>query len=108
MRGRSAPASGGVSGKPRSPEVNSKASAGCPGCSMVVDYIGPLAHLHARDTSLALVSRAPLANLGAYKRRMGWNVPWYSSPENDFNYTFGLTTDSGEPSRLTPFLPHHD
>src|SRR6202030_1671936 len=64
------------------PSVDGWPSAGCPGCSMVVDYLGPLAHLHARDTSLALVSRAPLGNLEAYKRRMGWNVPWYSSEEN--------------------------
>ena len=63
------------------PGVDGWPSAGCPGCSLVVDYIGPLAHLHVRDTSLALVSRAPLANLEAYKRRMGWNVPWYSSAE---------------------------
>ena len=67
------------------PGVDGWPSAGCPGCSLVVDYIGPLAHLHVRDTSLALVSRVPLANLEAYKRRMGWNVPWYSSAENDFN-----------------------
>jgi predicted dithiol-disulfide oxidoreductase (DUF899 family) len=42
---------------------------------MVVDYLGPLAHLNARGTLLVLVSLAPLANLEAYKRRMGWNVP---------------------------------
>ena len=45
------------------PDVDGWPSAGCPGCSMVVDHIGHLAHLHARDTSFALVSRAPLANL---------------------------------------------
>src|ERR1700747_3858252 len=53
------------------PGVDGWPSAGCPGCSMVVDHIGPLAHLHARDTSLALVSRAPIANLQTYQRRMG-------------------------------------
>jgi predicted dithiol-disulfide oxidoreductase (DUF899 family) len=79
-------------------------SAGCPGCSMVVDYLGPLAHLHARDTSMALVSRAPLGNLESYRRRMGWNVPWYSSAENDFNDDFGLTTDEGETFGLSAFL----
>src|SRR5215471_7802899 len=63
-----------------------------------------LAHLHARETSLALVSRAPLANLEAYGRRMGWNVPWYSSAENDFNDDFGLTTDEGETFGLSVFL----
>jgi len=51
-----------------------------------------------------LVSRAPLANLEAYKRRMGWNVPWYSSAENDFNDDFGLTTDEGETFGLSAFL----
>jgi predicted dithiol-disulfide oxidoreductase (DUF899 family) len=86
------------------PGVDGWPSAGCPGCSLVVDYIDPLAHLHARDTSLALVSRAPIANLEAYKRRMGWNVPWYSSAENDFNDDFGLTTDEGETFGLSAFL----
>ena len=50
--------------------------AGCDGCSMFVDNIGHLAHLHARDTSLVLVSRAPLAKIEQYKERMGWTVPW--------------------------------
>jgi predicted dithiol-disulfide oxidoreductase (DUF899 family) len=61
------------------PGVDGWPLAGCPGCSMVVDYLGLLAHLHARDTSLALVSFAPLANLESYKQRMGWDVPWFSS-----------------------------
>ena len=46
--------------------------AGCPGCSFFVDQIPHLAHLHARDTSFALVSRAPLRNIQRYKKRMGW------------------------------------
>src|SRR6266511_613312 len=46
--------------------------AGCDGCSMFVDQIGHLAHLHARDTSFALVSRAPLTKIEPYKKRMGW------------------------------------
>ena len=46
-------------------------NAGCDGCSMFVDQIGHLAHLHARDTSFALVSRAPLAKIAPYKERMG-------------------------------------
>ena len=53
--------------------------AGCDGCSMFVDQIGHLAHLYARDTSFALVSRAPLAKITAYKKRMGWTIPWHSS-----------------------------
>ena len=54
-------------------------TAGCDGCSMFVDQVGHLAHLHARDTSFVLVSRAPVAVLEAYRKRMGWSVPWYSS-----------------------------
>jgi len=63
---------------------------GCDGCSMFVDQIGHLAHLHARDTSFALVSRAPTTKLEAYKKRMGWKIPWYSSFESDFNVDFDV------------------
>lgn len=66
---------------------------GCPGCSFVVDNIGHLAHLHARNTSLAVVSRAPLAKIQPFKRRMGWTIPWYSSFGSDFNYDFHATID---------------
>jgi predicted dithiol-disulfide oxidoreductase (DUF899 family) len=67
--------------------------AGCEGCSILVDNIGHLAHLHARDTSLVLVSRAPLPKLLAYQKRMGWIMPWYSSYGSDFNYDFHVTLD---------------
>jgi predicted dithiol-disulfide oxidoreductase (DUF899 family) len=67
--------------------------AGCEGCSILVDNVGHLAHLHARDTSLVLVSRAPLPKLLAYQKRMGWTVPWYSSHGSDFNYDFHVTLD---------------
>jgi predicted dithiol-disulfide oxidoreductase (DUF899 family) len=90
------------------PDVEGWPSAGCPGCSMVVDHIGPLAHLHARNTSLVLVSRAPLANLETYKKRMGWTIPWYSSAGTDFNDDFGLTTAEGETFRLSVFLRKGD
>ena len=66
---------------------------GCPSCSFLIDNVGHLAHLHARDTTLALVSRAPLAKLEAYRARMGWSVPWYSSAGSDFNYDFHVTLD---------------
>lgn len=66
---------------------------GCHGCSYLVDNIGHLAHLHARDTTLALVSRAPWAELLPYRTRMGWTLPWYSSDGSDFNYDFHATTD---------------
>jgi predicted dithiol-disulfide oxidoreductase (DUF899 family) len=64
---------------------------GCPSCSFLVDNIGHLAHLHARDTSLVLVSRAPFATLDAYRTRMGWTVPWYSSADSDFNFDFHVS-----------------
>ena len=86
------------------PGVDGWPEAGCPGCSFVVDHIGHLAHLHARNTSLVLVSRAPLANIKRYKRRMGWTVPWFSSSASDFNNDFGLTTDQGETFGLSVFL----
>ena len=67
---------------------------GCDGCSLVVDQIGHLAHLHARDTSFAVVSRAPLARIEPYRQRMGWSVPWYSSFASDFNVDFGLSPET--------------
>jgi predicted dithiol-disulfide oxidoreductase (DUF899 family) len=66
---------------------------GCPSCSFVVDNIGHLAHLHARDTTLVLVSRARIETIEPYRRRMGWTVPWYSSFGSDFNYDFHVTLD---------------
>jgi predicted dithiol-disulfide oxidoreductase (DUF899 family) len=71
--------------------------AGCDGCSMVLDQIPHLAHLHARDTSFAAVSRAPLAKIEAYRQRMGWTVPWYSSFESDFNVDFGVGPETPKP-----------
>src|SRR3954452_13313341 len=68
--------------------------AGCPSCSFLVDNIGHLSHLHARDTSLAVVSRRPFAEIGTSRRRMGWHVPFYSSSGSSFNYDFHVTVDS--------------
>jgi predicted dithiol-disulfide oxidoreductase (DUF899 family) len=90
------------------PGVDGWPTAGCPGCSMVVDHIGPLAHLHARDTSLVLVSLGPLAALEAYKKRMGWKVPWVSSAGTSFNADFGVSTDEGEHFGLSVFLRDGD
>jgi predicted dithiol-disulfide oxidoreductase (DUF899 family) len=70
---------------------------GCDGCSMFVDNLGHLAHLRARDTSFALVSRAPLPKLEEFKRRLGWDVPWYSSFESDFNPDFGVGPEGPQP-----------
>jgi predicted dithiol-disulfide oxidoreductase (DUF899 family) len=66
---------------------------GCPSCSYLVDNVGHLAPLHARDTSLALVSRAPLAKVERFRNRMGWKIPWYSSFGSDFNCDFRVTLD---------------
>jgi predicted dithiol-disulfide oxidoreductase (DUF899 family) len=78
--------------------------AGCDGCSMFVDNVGHLAHLHARDTSLVLVSRAPLAKIERYRQRMGWTVPWFSLAGNDFNDDCGVTSGFG----LSVFLREGD
>jgi predicted dithiol-disulfide oxidoreductase (DUF899 family) len=70
-------------------------SAGCDGCSMFVDNIGHPAHLHARDTSIVLVSRAPLHKIERYRERMGWTLPWLSLAGNDFNDDCGVTSGFG-------------
>lgn len=88
------------------PPVSGWPDAGCVGCSMVGDQFGHLAHFHARDTSLCLVSLAPLKNIEKFKKRMGWPYPWYSSEGTDFNKDFGLTTDKGETYGLSVFI--HD
>ncbi|MGH3899419.1 MAG: DUF899 domain-containing protein [Pseudonocardiaceae bacterium] len=67
----------------------------CSGCCLVVDNIGHLAHLHARDTSLVLVSRAPSAEIEAFQKRMGWTIPWFSSAGSDFDADFGVTAGFG-------------
>lgn len=84
------------------------ARGGCPGCSLVIDNIGYPEHFNVRDLSFAIVSRGPLANLEAYKKRMGWNYPWYSSEGTTFNEDFGVTTPQGETFRLSFFLKNGD
>jgi predicted dithiol-disulfide oxidoreductase (DUF899 family) len=68
---------------------------GCSSCTAGADEMsaGLLAHLHARDTTLAYVSRAPLAKIEDYRARKGWTFPWYSSYGSDFNYDFHATLD---------------
>ena len=73
---------------------------GCSGCTGYVDALGDLSLLHERDTSFALVSRAPLEKLERYKAERGWHWPWVSSYGCDFNYDFHATLD---PS-VTPAL----
>jgi predicted dithiol-disulfide oxidoreductase (DUF899 family) len=84
------------------------AKQGCVGCSMVVDNMGHPAHLNARDTTLVLVSRAPLGKLEEFKRRMRWTIPWYSSFGSDFNYDFGVTRGESESFGLSVFLRDGD
>ena len=63
----------------------------CTGCSMFTDQVSELAHLHARDTSLALVSRAPQDRIARYRDRMGWQVPWYTVVGDAFQQARGTT-----------------
>jgi predicted dithiol-disulfide oxidoreductase (DUF899 family) len=66
--------------------------AGCPVNSSIADAVdGVLPHLHARDATFVLVSQAPLEKLQAYKRRMGWSIPWVSSAPTDFNFDLGFS-----------------
>ena len=68
---------------------------GCPHCSAAADEISSalLSHLRVRSTTFAVVSRAPLARIEAYKASRGWTFPWYSSYGSDFNYDFDVTID---------------
>ncbi|MGW2459009.1 DUF899 domain-containing protein [Streptomyces sp. NPDC001761] len=99
---------------------------GCPCCAAFLDQVGHLAHLRARNTSFAAVSRAPFTRILPFKARMGWAVPWYSSAHGgddgerergrdrgrDFNRDFEATveTDGGPVERpgLSCFLRDHD
>lgn len=60
------------------PGVHGWPDHACVGCSMVADHVADLAHLNARDTTLAFVSRAPQPDIARLKKRMGWNMPWYT------------------------------
>jgi predicted dithiol-disulfide oxidoreductase (DUF899 family) len=67
-------------------------TAGCPSCSSIADgFDGYVVHLANHDVTLSAVSRAPLAKLQAYKRRMGWSFPWASSALGDFNFDFNVS-----------------
>lgn len=66
---------------------------GCPGCTGYVDALGDLSLLAQRNTSFALISRAPLAKLEAYRKQRRWERPWFSSFGSDFNYDFHVTLD---------------
>jgi predicted dithiol-disulfide oxidoreductase (DUF899 family) len=66
-------------------------TAGCPSCSAIADgFSGSVVHLANHDVTLCAVSRAPLAKIQAYQRRMGWTFPWASSYGSDFHVDFGV------------------
>jgi predicted dithiol-disulfide oxidoreductase (DUF899 family) len=69
---------------------------GCSSCTGAADELsaGLLRHLHRRDTSVAVISRAPIDKIERYKRTRGWTFPWYSSFGSDFNYDFNVTIDA--------------
>jgi predicted dithiol-disulfide oxidoreductase (DUF899 family) len=71
------------------------AASPCTGCSMFVDGLPHLSHLHARDTSLALLSRAPIAEIEAVRARMAWRVPWYSDTTGDLSTDCGIERGFG-------------
>jgi predicted dithiol-disulfide oxidoreductase (DUF899 family) len=67
---------------------------GCPSCSSAADHIpATLRQLHVRNTTLVAVTRAPYDKIAAFRERMGWTFPWYSSWGSDFNYDFHATVD---------------
>lgn len=71
--------------------------AGCPGCSFMSDHFdGTLAHLNHHDVTLVMVSRAPLARIEAYRKRMGWAVPWVSSYGSAFNHDYHVSFGKDE------------
>jgi predicted dithiol-disulfide oxidoreductase (DUF899 family) len=77
---------------------------GCPGCTGFIDALGDLSMLAQRETSFAVISRAPLAKLEAFKKARSWNRPWYSSFGSDFNRDFHVTVDKGEAHGLSVFF----
>jgi predicted dithiol-disulfide oxidoreductase (DUF899 family) len=77
---------------------------GCPSCSLIADNVGDLSHLHACDTTLVAVSRAPYERIARFRDRMGWRVPWYSSHGSGFNADFGATREGQDVPGLSVFL----
>jgi predicted dithiol-disulfide oxidoreductase (DUF899 family) len=71
------------------PGVKGWPESGCPGCSFLADQVAHLAHLNARDTTLAFVSRAPQGDIERWKARMGWTMPWYTLTDS-FDKDFGV------------------
>jgi predicted dithiol-disulfide oxidoreductase (DUF899 family) len=78
---------------------------GCPVCSYQADNVGDPAHLHARNTTFAAVSRTPIGKIEVFRRRTGWPFPWYSSLGSDFNYDFHVTHDEDVAPIVWNFRP---
>jgi predicted dithiol-disulfide oxidoreductase (DUF899 family) len=89
---------------------------GCDGCCMFIDQVGHPAHLHARDVTFAITSRAPFQKLEPFRRRLGWEHPWYSWGGGDFGVDFGTSPpepkegayQDGEGFGLSVFLREGD
>jgi predicted dithiol-disulfide oxidoreductase (DUF899 family) len=79
----------------------------CPGCTAAIDELSEavLTHVRSRNTAFALVSRAPLAKLQAYRDSRGWTAPWYSSCGSDFNYDYQVTLDKDRPQLQYNYRP---
>jgi predicted dithiol-disulfide oxidoreductase (DUF899 family) len=70
---------------------------GCPSCSFISDHFDGMAiHLANRDVTLVVISRAPIAEIDAFKKRMGWRFRWFSSAGSDFNYDYQVSATPGE------------
>jgi predicted dithiol-disulfide oxidoreductase (DUF899 family) len=80
--------------------------AGCPVNSSIADSVdGVVPHLNAHDVTMVFISQAPLEKLQAYKRRMGWNFPWTSSADSDFNFDLGFSSSEEQTrERVPPML----
>lgn len=80
------------------------AQTGCPSCSFWIDnFEGVQSHLNARDTTLALVSKAPLETLLEFRDRMGWTLPWLSAAKTDFNEDFNVSFPADTAPKSAPY-----
>jgi predicted dithiol-disulfide oxidoreductase (DUF899 family) len=80
-------------------------TAGCATCSSTADsFNGVLPHLAARDVTMICISHAPIENLLAYRRRMGWTFNWASSFESDFNFDYGTSADDQAQHDVPPLM----
>jgi predicted dithiol-disulfide oxidoreductase (DUF899 family) len=78
---------------------------GCMSCAGRVDQYGNIAHLHERDTTIAVVSRAPIEKIERWKHKMGWTFPWYSSHGSRFNFDYGVSFDDTGDDPITTTVP---